>query len=210
MPTVIGVDESGKGDFFGPLVIAALLASDEAIPRLTAFGVRDSKLISNNRVLEIDEKLRAEFPYSVHVILPAEYNRRYERVKNLNIFLAQGHAYVIQAVLDSHPADMAISDQFGKPALILDALAARECNIRLEQRHRAESIPQVAAASILARAAFVREMRRLSEEVGMALPLGAGPLVDAAGRELVHKQGIDVLQKVAKKHFKNYQRVTAL
>jgi ribonuclease HIII len=209
LSSIIGVDESGKGDFFGPLVIAALLASDEQVPKLTALGARDSKLVSNNRVLEIDEKLRAEFSHSVHVILPIEYNRRYERVKNLNIFLAQGHAYVIQAVLDNHPADLAISDQFGKAELVLKALADRCCDIKLQQTVRAESIPQVAAASILARAAFIREMRKLSETIGMTLPFGAGSPVDAAGRELVRRHGVDVLLTVAKKHFKNYQRVTA-
>lgn len=208
MPIVIGVDESGKGDFFGPLVIAAFLASDEAAPQLAALGVRDSKLISDNKLLQIDQQLRAQFPYAVRIISPSEYNQIYARIKNLNILLAQGHAWVIKTLLEQHHAEKAISDQFGKPELIERALAECDCAIHLEQTVRAESIPQVGAASILARAEFVRQMKLLSDKVGMVLPKGAGSPVDIAGSQLVRAQGTSVLDQVAKRHFKNYGRVT--
>ncbi|MBK7141124.1 MAG: ribonuclease HIII [bacterium] len=209
MPVIIGVDESGKGDFFGPLVIAALLASDDDVGQLTALGVRDSKQIADKKLLQIDTQLRAQFPHAIRVILPEEYNRLYRKIKNLNILLAQGHAEVIQKVLGKAPADLAISDQFGKPELILKALADCNCTVRLEQTVRAESIPQVGAASILARAEFVRQMEQLSEQAGMILPKGAGSPVDSAGSRLVQSQGEAVLERYAKHHFKNYIRVTA-
>jgi ribonuclease HIII len=209
LPIIIGVDESGKGDFFGPLVIAALLASDDAIGQLVAIGVRDSKLIADKKLLQIDTQLRASFPHAVRVILPTEYNQLYRKIKNLNILLAQGHAEVIQKLVDQHPADMAISDQFGKPELILRALKERGCTLKLHQTVRAESIPQVGAASILARAEFVRQMELLSEQVGMTLPKGAGSPVDVAGSRLVQSQGEEVLERYAKHHFKNYLRVTS-
>ncbi|MCM2271194.1 MAG: ribonuclease HIII [candidate division Zixibacteria bacterium] len=207
MPLVIGVDESGKGDFFGPLVIAALLASDDAAPQLAELGVRDSKLISDNKLLQIDQKLREHFPHAIRIISPAEYNLMYARIKNLNVLLAQGHAWVIKTVLEQHHADLAISDQFGKPQLIEKALTECGCLIRLEQTVRAESIPQVGAASILARAEFVRQMKMLSESAGAPLPKGAGSPVDSAGAALVRAQGAAILDQVAKKHFKNYGRV---
>lgn len=207
MPVIIGVDESGKGDFFGPLVIAALLASNSDIPRLVEMGVRDSKLITDGKATQISEKLRAAFPHEIVVISPSEYNQTYQQIRNLNVFLAQGHARVIKALLAREPADHAISDQFGKPELILRALSENGCAIRLEQTVRAESIPQVGAASILARATFVHEMKQLSEKVGMTLPKGASALVDSAGRELVRRYGVAILDSVAKMHFKNYKRV---
>jgi ribonuclease HIII len=188
-------------------VIAALLAPDEAVPQLTDLGVRDSKLISDNKLLQIDQQLRAQFPYAIRIISPPEYNQIYARIKNLNVLLAQGHAWVIKSLLEQHHADMAISDQFGKPALIERALAECDCGIHLEQTVRAESIPQVGAASILARAEFVRQMELLSDKVGMVLPKGAGSPVDNAGRQLVRAQGTNVLDQVAKRHFKNYGRV---
>lgn len=209
MPIIIGVDESGKGDFFGPLVIAALLASDDAIGQLVEIGVRDSKLIADKKLLQIDAQLRASFPHAVRVILPSEYNPLYRRIRNLNILLAQGHAEVIQQLVDKHPADLAISDQFGKPELILRALKERGCALKLQQTVRAESIPQVGAASILARAEFVRQMEMLSEQAGMTLPKGAGTPVDIAGSRLVQTQGEEVLERYAKHHFKNYLRVTS-
>lgn len=209
MPIIIGVDESGKGDFFGPLVIAALLASDDDLARLRSLGVRDSKQIADKKLLSIDEQLRSNFPYAVRVILPSEYNPLYRRIKNLNILLAQGHAEVIQHLLAQRPADKAISDQFGKPELIERALLERGCHVELEQTVRAEAIPQVGAASICARAEFVRQMEFLSQQAGMTLPKGAGPQVDTAGGELVRRLGVPALEQFAKHHFKNYIRATA-
>ncbi len=204
---IIGVDESGKGDFFGPLVVAAFLAPDHDLPKLAALGVRDGKTLSDKRVLEIDIALRDTFPHAIEIIPPETYNTSYEKIRNLNRLLAAAHARAIDRVLEKNEADLALVDQFGKTELVADALAARKQEIRLEQRFRGEEVPQVAAASILARAAFIREMKALSDQYGVDIPKGAAPQVDKAGRELVRLYGPEILSKVAKLHFKNYHRV---
>ncbi|MCK4573861.1 MAG: ribonuclease HIII [candidate division Zixibacteria bacterium] len=204
---VLGIDESGKGDFFGPLVIASFLADDRMLSRLTDMGVRDGKLISVKRTLEIDDWLRDQFVHEVIVLTPVQYNQRYREIKNLNKLLAAGHAEAIARVAKTNRVDLAVSDKFGKPELIEGELGRRKVNINLKQIVRGESILQVAAASILARARFIREMERLSVECGMELPRGAAPKVDQAGRQLVRRLGPEILEKVAKLHFKNYSRI---
>jgi ribonuclease HIII len=204
---VIGVDESGKGDFFGPLVVAALLAPDSDSDKLRSLGARDSKLVTDGKALESDEALRREYPHAVIVIMPAEYNQRYAQIKNLNKLLAAGHAQAISTVLQSHAADLAISDKFGKTELIEGELRRLDQNIKLRQFTSGEAIPQVAAASILARAEFLRQMEQLSRTFQIPLPKGAAAHVDAAGRRFVEQHGVQKLSQVAKLHFKNYVRV---
>ncbi len=204
---IVGVDESGKGDFFGSLVIASFLADTKDESRLKALGVRDGKLIANKKILEIDNTLRQDYPHKLVIFDPQKYNAMYKKIKNLNILLAEGHAEAIDTIACENSVDLAISDKFGKAELIENALKKRKCNIVLKQMVRGESVIQVAAASILARAAFLREMDRLSEIVQFELPRGAAPQVDSAGRELVAQQGVEVLTKVAKLHFKNYYRI---
>jgi len=204
---IIGVDESGKGDFFGPLVVAAVAATDDQAIGFAALGIQDGKKVSKNRILVIDEEIRANYPHHIVSIPPGEYNRRYKQIKNLNRLLAACHAEVIDELCKQTGALRAVSDQFGKVELVDDALSSRGCDIDLKQMHRGEVVPQVAAASIVARAAFIRSMKALSEEYAVDLPLGAAPQVDKAGRELVKIHGPDVLEQVAKLHFKNYGRV---
>ncbi len=204
---VIGVDESGKGDFFGPLVVAAFLASDNDLQKLQQIGVRDGKLIADKKLLTIDERLRSDFPYAVVVYSPEEYNRQYAAIKNLNKLLAEGHALAIAAVLAKHQANLAISDKFGKSQLIEDALRKRGLTIEIQQLVRGEAILQVAAASILARAAFIREIEKLSALYGIDIPKGAGSIVDEAGRKLARNNPTSLFTKIAKTHFKNYRRI---
>lgn len=204
---IIGIDESGKGDFFGPLVIAGFLSGRKDSGRLAALDVRDSKKISDGVVVTLAARLRDEFPHFVLVITPTEYNRRYEKIKNLNILLAEGHAEVISQMVGRHKADLAISDKFGKAERLESAMAARKCTITLKQMVRGEAVPQVAAASIIARAGFIEEMKRLGERFGVDLPKGAAPQVDLAGRAIIASHGIEILRDLSKLHFKNYQRV---
>jgi ribonuclease HIII len=206
---VIGVDETGKGDFFGPLVVAAFLASDDDIPKLQELGVRDSKTLSDARIATIADHLRERFPNVVLVCTPEQYNQRYSIIKNLNILLAEEHAEAISRILHNEPADLAISDKFGKPELIERELKKRKSKIAMQQITGGERIPQVAAASILARAEFVHQMEQFSKQFDMEIPKGAAAHVDEAGRRLVARYGADVLKKVAKIHFKNYGRALA-
>ena len=204
---IIGVDESGKGDFFGPLVIASFLAGTKDYTRLRELGVRDGKLISENRLLDIDLVLRENYPHALVIIDPPQYNRRYKQIKNLNKLLAWGHAESIEKLSSKNTADKAISDKFGKDVLIEDELKRRKVSLEIEQIVRGEAAVPVAAASIIARAAFIREMEKLSEEYGVEIPRGASSLVDAAGRDMVKRFGIDILEKTAKIHFKNFKKV---
>ena len=206
MKRIIGVDESGKGDFFGPLVVGGILIPDGDIAALKELGVRDSKTLSDGRALDVDSILRARYPHLLAVLLPSEYNAAYSVIRNLNILLARQHAAVISDLARQYNADLAISDKFGKPELIERALRETGCGIEMRQIVRGESIPQVAAASIIARAQFLREMAKLSERAGVALPKGAGSVVDQVGRQLVNRFGVEILDQLAKKHFKNYSR----
>ncbi len=207
---IIGVDESGKGDFFGPLVVAGLLAGDKDRAFFDELGVRDSKKITDKRILAIDERLRARLPHSVIVLMPDRYNRRYDELRNLNILLAKCHAEVISGLLgENAKVDLAVSDKFGKTERLETALADLKCRLPVRQMVRGEAVPQVAAASILARAEFVRRMESLSADCGVTLPKGAAPQVDAAGRRLVAAHGPEVLERLAKLHFKNYRRALA-
>jgi len=208
---IIGVDESGKGDFFGPLVVAGLLAGDADLEFLDEIGVKDSKRITDKRCLVIDERLRAKFPHRVVVLKPAEYNRRYDEIRNLNILLAKCHAEVITGLTNqiSSKIDLAVSDKFGKDERLESALAATACSLPVKQLVRGEAVPQVAAASILARSEFIRQMDKLSEELQIKLPKGASAQVDKIGRQLVSHHGVEILTRLAKTHFKNYRRATA-
>jgi ribonuclease HIII len=204
---VIGVDESGKGDFFGPLVVAAFAADDSRRPQLEKLGVRDCKLIAEKKLLSIDKDLRRDYPHVLVVIGPKKYNHLHAKMKNLNRLLAWGHARAIENLLQKHPARLAVSDKFGRSDLIEQALFKEGRSIEVRQIVRGEAIIQVAAASILARAAFLRQLEALSQKHSVTLPRGAGAPVDEAGRRVVEKHGPRLLESVAKIHFKNYQRI---
>ena len=205
------MDESGKGDFFGPLVVAAALAGPEESALFEELYVRDSKKISDKRILEIDVALRERLVFSVAVLMPSEYNERYDEIRNLNILLAEFHARAIVGALRAAKekgltADRAVSDRFGRTERLETALARVRCGLDVQQLVRGEVVPQVAAASIMARAEFLRRLRSLSEEFGIEIPKGAAPQVDRVGRVLVGRHGPEVLGRVAKTHFKNYHR----
>ncbi len=205
----IGIDESGKGDYFGPLVIAAVFVTPASERDLALMQVRDSKKISDGRILEMAPDIRLLCPHSIVAIGPQRYNELYAKIKNLNRLLAWGHARALENLLQQVDCDLAIADQFGDEGLILAALQEKGKRIRLVQRTKAESDLAVAAASILARAEFLSRLQRLSQEVHTTLPKGASSSVELAGRMVVKKYGRDRLSTVAKLHFKTTQQVLA-
>ena len=205
----IGSDESGKGDYFGPLVIAAAFVTPEIEPDLKLMEVRDSKRISDGRVLELARDLRQVCKHSIVAIGPQRYNELYEKIRNLNRLLAWGHARALENLLEQVTCELAIADQFGDERFILNALLEKGKRIRLVQRPKAEEDLAVAAASILARAEFLTRLRRLSDEVGTALPKGASPAVELAARMVVKKHGRERLSTIAKLHFKTTLAVLA-
>ena len=203
----IGIDESGKGDYFGPLVIAAVFVTPALEQDLALMQVRDSKKISDGRILELAPDIRLLCPHSLVAIGPQRYNELYAKIKNLNRLLAWGHARALENLLQQVDCDLAIADQFGDERLILNALQEKGKQIRLVQRTKAESDLAVAAASILARADFLQRLDRLSQELSTTLPKGASAAVELAGRMVVKKYGRDRLGSVAKLHFKTTKQV---
>ena len=204
----IGVDESGKGDYFGPLVIAACYVGPEHLAELE--GVRDSKKLTDSMALQLAKVIRETCPHKVIAISPERYNEMYIETPNLNKLLAWAHAESIVAVLETQPAPYAISDEFAKDGvLVRQKLARKGSTIELRSMVRAESDIAVAAASILARAGFLLSLRRLSQQFGIDLPKGATTVI-GTGKTFVAKHGVSELGKVAKLHFKTTQQVVAL
>ena len=205
----IGLDESGKGDYFGPLVVAAVFVTPESERDLVLMQARDSKRISDGRILELAPDIRQACQHSIVAIGPQRYNELYHKIRNLNRLLAWGHARALENLLEQVDCDLAIADQFGDERFILNALLEKGKRIRLVQRPKAESDLAVAAASILARAEFLTRLKRLSEEVGTSLPKGASPSVELAARMVLKKHGRERLSTVAKLHFKTTLTVLA-
>jgi ribonuclease HIII len=201
----IGVDESGKGDYFGPLVIAACFVGPEHLAELD--GVKDSKKLTDLASIKYAEQIKRHCPFSVIAIGPAKYNELYEKFRNLNKLLAWGHARAIENVLEQRPCQLVISDQFADPAGLKRQLFEKGKTITLHSMVRAESDIAVAAASVLARAEFLHRLKRLGVEIGIELPKGASPQVIAAGKTLVARSGPEALRQVAKLHFKTTQNV---
>lgn len=201
-----GIDESGKGDFFGPLVVACCYTDAASAKVLLDAGVADSKTIgTDKKMFELEEKIKKHCAgkYALVILPPETYNRLYDSMNNLNRLLGWGHAKSLEKLLEKVPdCPRAISDQFGRKDNVLNALQERGRRIVLDQHPKAETDVAVAAASILARAEFVRRMKALSEEFGLELPKGAGPMVKTIGRQFVESHGRDALVKVAKLHFK--------
>ena len=209
----IGVDESGKGDYFGPLVIASAYTDPTLSKAMQELGVRDSKKISSDaRILEIARDLRKLLGdrFTLISIGPAKYNQLYTRIRSVNSLLAWGHARAIENLLEKVPAcPRAVSDQFGSKEQVKRALMQKGRKIELIQQHRAESDIAVAAASILAREGFLLGLRKLSEQFGLKLPKGASDLVQVAAVELVRKHRPETLVQAAKCHFKTTDSVLA-
>jgi ribonuclease HIII len=215
----IGVDESGKGDFFGPLCVAGVYVNERVIKAWKDAGVKDSKAIgSDKRISELARLIR-DTPGCITSVVPIgnpAYNRLYASMGNVNRILAWGHARVIEnLMLQQHrmnpPPVRAISDQFAADkATVAKALMNLGRQIELVQRHKAESDLAVAAASILARDEFVRRLAALETEYGLKFPKGASAAVDAAASGFVAARGADQLGAVAKLHFRTALRAQGL
>ena len=215
----IGVDESGKGDFFGPLSIAGVYVNEAVIRSWADIGIRDSKNISSDRkISELAEKIRAT-PGCVTdcvVVGNEAYNRLYAKMRSVNTLLAWGHARVIENLLGKRyqmqpPPVKAISDQFAASKSVIEkALMAQGRELQLVQRHKAEEDIAVAAASILARDGFVKALAKLEQDFGVKLPKGASAAVDAAAKQFVESRGAVELGKVSKLHFRTALRAQGL
>jgi len=214
----LGVDESGKGDLFGPLCVAGVYVNQAVLRAWQGSGIRDSKRItSDRRISELADLIR-DTPGCVTTVVAvgnAAYNRLYAQIGNVNKLLAWGHARVIENLLaQKHrmqpPPVRAISDQFAiGTGTLARALMPLGQSIELVQRHKAEDDPAVAAASILARHEFVRRLNGLSQRYGIAFPKGCSEAAQQALQQFVQKHGREALGQVAKLHFKTVQTAQA-
>ena len=204
---IIGTDESGKGDYFGPLVSAGVYVDERSAKALIACGIKDSKKLSDSKNLELAKGVAkiCRGRFAIIEISPEKYNELYEQFrrenKNLNTLLAWGHAKAIEEILAKVTCEVAIADQFADESFILGKLQERGKGIRLIQMHKAEQNITVAAASVLARARFLLKLSKLSEEYSIDLPKGASQAVVQNAKRFVDVHGRDKLRKVAKLHF---------
>jgi ribonuclease HIII len=205
----IGTDEAGKGDYFGPLVVAGVYVTEATAVLLRQIGVRDSKKLSDKRIAAMSVEIRQTCPVNVVAIGPERYNDMYAKIRNLNRLLAWAHARVIENLLEKIECGRVVSDQFGDERVLQRALMEKGKRVELVQRHRAEDDVAVAAASIIARGEFVHRLEQLSQSYGVDLHKGAGPPVLTSGRRFVAQHGREALGKVAKLHFKTTQQILA-
>lgn len=176
--------------------------------RLTDWGITDSKKLSDGRAAKLAEQIKqAAIPHAIVAVGPEKYNELYAKFRNLNRLLAWGHARAIENLLEQVDVDIVIADQFGDESLIQRALFEKGRTVRLVQMPRGEQDIAVAAASVMARAEFLRRLNALGKDFGVALPKGAGAPVDAVGRQIVRSHGLEPISRLAKTHFKNFIKI---
>ena len=215
----IGVDESGKGDFFGPLCVAAVYVNAAVLEAWKTMGIRDSKSVgSDAQIIRLNRVIRETPGCQVSVIAIGNeaYNRLHTRHGSVNTVLAWGHARAIENLLErgallNPPPVRAISDQFASSKSTVEkALMTLGKGLQLVQRHRAEEDLAVAAASIVARNEYLVRMKQLEKECAMPLPRGASAAVEEAAKSVVARFGPEILPKVSKMHFRTRYRVLGL
>src|SRR5438034_4355992 len=206
-----GVDESGKGDFFGPLVISGVYVDRGIAHNLLDAGVQDSKRIgSDERIRALAQVIRKAPVGLVETVLigPRRYNELYEKFGNLNKLLGWGHARVIENLLEKKPdCPRSLSDQFADARVIEQSLLRHARKIDIEQRTKAESDIAVGAASILARDGFINWLERHGKELGLRLDRGVSANVKEIAKKLVEMNGAQVLREVAKVHFRTAHEI---
>ena len=205
----VGTDESGKGDFFGPLVVAAVYINDKTKNELEKIGVKDSKLISDNNIKILESKIKKiiDGNFEIIQINPEKYNHLYESFKNLNKIMAWAHSKAIENILLKVKCSNVISDKFGNEKLIKDELKKKNIEINLYQTTKGERFTAVAAASILARAKVVDWFNFKSREAGFEIPKGGAQDVTIAARRVKEQFDDKYLMKMIKFHFKNSKSI---
>jgi len=208
-----GLDESGKGDFFGPVVAATVIADRPAITAWIEAGVKDSKQIADPQILRLDALIRGTKGVVVRTCLCGmpRYNELMARPgANLNRLLAWQHATALMQALAERPVPWGLLDQFSEQPLTQRELARKGvAGFDLRMRPRAEEDPVVAAASVVARAEFVRQLHDLSTRLGERLQKGAGAAAKAQGARIVERLGARALGDFAKLHFRTAYEIVA-
>lgn len=207
----IGTDESGKGDYFGPLVIVGVCITKKQEELLDTLGVRDSKSNSDNKNKELAKKIEellGKTCVSIVCISPERYNSLYDEIgRNLNKVLGWGHARVMENLLSDNVCENAIADQFGDESIIKSALLAKGKSLNLIQSPKAERDIGVAAASILARARFLNELERLGKILGVTLSKGVNSTVESIAKNIYENGGLEKLKQFVKLHFQTTKKI---
>ena len=205
-PPLIGTDEAGKGDYFGPLCVAAVYTDKEQYIQLQQEGIKDSKKLNDSNIAALAKKIIKICPYYSVIVVPNNvFNDHYINVKNINAILGAAHAQAIKNILSQIDCRRVLTDKFGSVHWIEDQLIGYD--IDLAQETKAEQNIAVAAASILARWTFVEKIKKMSEEYQFKFPLGASAAVDIQGQEFIASHSKEELYEVAKISFKNTERI---
>lgn len=203
----IGTDESGKGDYFGPLVVAAVYIDENIKNELEKIGVKDSKQISDNniKILETHVKRIVGDRFSIVQINPEKYNQLYNSFSNLNKIMGWAHSKAIENLILKIDCRNVISDKFGNEKLIKDELQKKNIQLNLYQTVKGERFTAVAAASILARAKVIDWFNQQNNLNGFDIPKGAGEHVNKIADKILQIRNKEYLLKLIKFHFKNSQ-----
>lgn len=206
----IGSDEVGTGDYFGPIVVTAAYVAKENIPFLEELGVKDSKKLNDEKILEIVPKLIKKIPYYSIVLSNEKYNLHRNEDINMNKMKAILHNQALAHLINEQTnIDYVVVDQFAKPYVYYNYLKDAGNVIRnITFMTKAEDkCLSVACASLISRFIFLKEFRKLEDKVDAFLPKGAGEKVDEVALRLVKKHGIEILNEIAKLNFKNTEKI---
>lgn len=209
----IGSDEVGTGDYFGPIVVTASFVSKENIPFLEELGVRDSKKLTDEKILEIVPKLIKVIPYESIILSNKEYNEKYSHNINMNKIKAIMHNKVLSKVKSKNfNYDYIVVDQFAQPYVYFNYLKESTNVVRnITFITKAEDkCLSVACSSIISRYIFLKEFDKLSKNLKLLLLKGASDKVDEIGVKIINKYGFDKLNEIAKLNFKNTEKIKEL
>jgi len=209
----IGSDEVGTGDYFGPIVVTAAYVSKEDIPFLEKLGVRDSKKLTDEHILNIVPQIIKKIPYSSMILSNKDYNSQYGKNMNLNTMKALLHNKVLLSMTDKiNDYDYIVVDQFTPATTYYKYLSTApkiQKNITFVTKAEDQCL-SVACGAIISRYIFIKEFEKLSKKYDVNLPKGAGINVDEIGALLVKKYGEDILKDIAKLNFKNTEKIKEL
>lgn len=206
--STIGSDEVGTGDYFGPIIVTASFVDIKKKSLLYELGVRDSKKITDEKIIAIAPTLIKEFPHVTYILTPSEYNRL--GITNMNKVKAILHNKVLYALKEkNYNYDKIVVDQFCYPVKYYEHIKAtpnKVTNITFTT-HAEDKCLSVAVSSIISRYIFIKEMEKLTKEMNMNIPKGAGTNVDEVGVKIVKQYGINKLNELAKLNFKNTEKI---
>lgn len=208
--STIGSDEVGTGDFFGPIVVTSCYVSKENIPFLEELGVKDSKKLTDDKIMQIVPKIIEKIPYKTLLVSNSDYNKYYSKDINMNKIKAILHNKVLIDLVEKYNnIDYIVVDQFAKEFVYYNYLkdAKKVCrNITFTTKAEDKCL-SVACASMISRYIFIKEFQKLGNSLGIILPKGAGTIVDEVAKTIVKEHGFKKLNEIAKMNFKNVEKI---